>query len=247
MEIIFPNIEFVSHEIVQTKMYDTVDSIDSVSSSDLDIKHVYCFNNKGVEFTVEEYKMIGWLGERDLMHENDYIKHLGEYFTKEKICENSDKINREKIEVVNGDYELDFVYYVNSYEEIPQSINTFKEIYNVIYEYLPEYNDGKEVLSVSPRIKFGIYAPTDSSGGFSEHDNIIIYYYDDGGLDLLTVSSNKKFDWENIQKKAFENYKDYVNKGYITDPKLTPDTPKDSDYTSEEINQSQDTEYNFHK
>ena len=64
---------------------------------------------------------------------------------------------------------------------------------------------------------------------------------------LINNFLTKTIEHENIQKKAFENYKDYVNKGYITDPKLTPDTPKDSDYTSEEINQSQDTEYNFHK
>ena len=224
MEKIFPNVRLVSHDIVPEEYYYTPDT-----PSENNVKHVYCFDNMGVEFTLEAQKLHYW--GTHISYENDYEERLGEFFTVETLCQSSPELDREKIGLIippSWASGLNYYYNVESVQEIPDAVDNFEIMYNIIYDYLPE-NNNRTLLDFSPKVKFGVYAPKGEYWSkYSETGDSPSCF-----VECLVVGTNKEINWAEVKADSFDAYRGKVNERYVKDPILTPDTAEESAEISE--------------
>ena len=223
MQEILPNARLIRHEVEPINSNNTPDTL-----TDDNIKHVYYFDNMGINFTLEEMKIYVFGSGSHINHTDNYAKSLGEFFTAETLCGYSDKLDSEKLES-KAALNLTYYYNVDSCEEIPEAVENFEIIYDIVYDYLP-VKDGGSILGFSPELRFGVNAPAgENKYYYYEKEDKLVYY-----VEAWTVrASNEYINWEDVRGLLFDSYKESVSDGYIKDPILTPDTAGKSSEISE--------------
>ena len=226
MQEILPNARLIKHEVEPVNSNNTPDTL-----TDDNIKHVYYFDNMGIDFTLEEMKIYQFGSGSYINHNDNYAKSLGKFFTAETLCGYSDKLDSEKLES-EATYNLTYYYNVDSCEEIPKAVENFEIIYDIVYDYLP-IKDGGSILGFSPELQFGVNAPAGEKTYYYETEDNPVHY-----VEAWTVrASNEYINWEDVRGLLFDSYKESVNSRYINDPILTPDIPKESREVPEKQNE----------
>lgn len=180
------------------------------------LKRVYDFKFKDITFTITEEQLIQLMfATKMVSFEDTFSKSLAEYFNEEKLYSISEKAEELNVTTSYDHNGIEFWCDVDSYKEIPDAIDTFEEIYNEVYEYLPEtsfhYSD------VCTNIGFYIDFPNEARETYDYPYKMRGWGLNEKiGLENIR-SKEDSIDWEEEEKVKLMDYKVLIDDGLIVD------------------------------
>ena len=195
VDLMFDDAEFV-------KNGDTERKVDSC-------RWEYIFSYKDIEFTVTErqdaYWDVGFVTIWDAhIYSSDYGRGLREYLTEDKLAELSGGAldeNKLWIEKSGDSHDVPISYRMASVDELPQTVQAFKDIYDTIWEYLPESSGDRDegTVSFTPHVRFWLSVPSDDDGNYDlPADNMS--HWESGYIPVMMIYSKADvIDWEEVE------------------------------------------------
>ncbi|MBQ1389164.1 MAG: hypothetical protein IIY78_06010 [Clostridia bacterium] len=173
--------------------------------------HIFRYN--GIEFNATEYEnaslsLIGFDIYSETKYMSDYGKCLSTFLTPKKLSELSNgKLDAEKLYIymdTNDEDPDNKDYYIScktaSKDNITKAVETFKLIYDTIYDYLPDNSGDREeqTQALPPYVMFAISVPIDDNGNFSKLNSSS--FGDSGSMFAFTIHSKEDIiDWEEVE------------------------------------------------
>lgn len=169
----------------------------------------YIFSYKDIEFTVTERQDalfdFGIVNIWDAhTYSSDYGRSLRGYLTEEKLAELSGgSLDESKLWIdPNGDgYDVAISYRMASVDELPETVQAFKDIYGAIWEYLPESSGDRDegTVSFTPHVRFWLSVPSDDEGNYDlpADDS---HHWGSGYIPVMMIYSKADvIDWEEVE------------------------------------------------
>lgn len=178
----------------------------------------FIFSYKEIEFTVTEAQSsvfeIGFLTTWDKQHySSDYGSHLREFLTEEKLAQLSGgALDEDKLWVpaIDDPKEIDISYRMDSIDDLPEAVQAYKDIYDAIWEYLPENSGDLEEFTthLQPEVFLWLSVPSDDEGNYNKPDDAF-YFWDNGYIPVMSLYSKEDIiDWEEVE--TLVRYKYYT-------------------------------------
>lgn len=188
----------------------------------------YKFRYKDIEFTFTEknarHADFPIAGPYSNSNENDYMEKLFEKYDSKTLTQAAGR----EIKLDMG-YYVDIACQTDSYDDIPDSAEALRCVYEMICDYIPIAAAEEYSLDIGfKRLRFGIYAPSNNVA--CDDINTIPFNENFGYIEVKTISEDElEYDTEELIKSVREKYRDSLNLGYVFDPVLTPDNPIDTE------------------
>ena len=162
----------------------------------------------------------------------DYGQMLAQYLRENTLSELSGgKLDDDKLWIRTDDDPND-VYIsckVSSPDELDETIELFKTIYDTIYDYLPDNAGGRsdDTANLAPHVNFAMSVPIDDEGSFFDEENSDKFSENGSIMIFVLYSKEDIIDWSEVQRLTEHLYNGICLSLAEKGLRSTPDLPNE--------------------